>query len=104
MGLDVTCAVRSFLSSNCIIRQLNYIMVSLIPKVFDPQHMSQLRPITLCNVLYKIGSNVIVNRLKIFMDSIILDQHGAFVLGRLLSDNSLVLSEVDHYLHSLWRG
>lgn len=66
--------------------------------------MSQLQPIALCNVLYKIGAKVVVNRLKGIMESIISDQQGAFVPGRLISDNSSVASEVGHYLHNLRRG
>ncbi|KAM1135052.1 hypothetical protein FF1_044067 [Malus domestica] len=57
-----------------------------------------------CNVLYKIGAKVIVNRLKGMMDEIISMQQCAFVPGGLISDNSLVASEVGHYLHNLRRG
>lgn len=76
-------------------------MVSLILKVVKPQHMAQLRSFALCNVLYKIKAKVIVNHLKGMMDAIISDQQGAFVPERLLLDNSLVASEVGHYLHNL---
>lgn len=73
VGVDVICVVHPFLFFSCILHQLNYTMVSLIPKVSDSQHMSQLRLFALCNVLYKIGLKVIVNRLKGFIGSIILD-------------------------------
>lgn len=71
--------MRSFLSSGNVLRQLNYTVVSLILKVPEPQNMSELRPIALWNVLYKIGAKVMVNRLKGIMDSIISNQQGAFV-------------------------
>lgn len=64
VGTDVTEAVRAFLESDAKIQQLNCTMVALIPKVKTPQLMSQLRPISLCNVLYKIGSKALANRLK----------------------------------------
>ncbi|XP_070677099.1 uncharacterized protein [Malus domestica] len=70
----------------------------------EPSNMTQLRPIALCNVLYKIGAKVIVNRLKGIMDAIMLTQQCASVPGRLISDNSLVASELGHYLHNLRRG
>ena len=70
-------AVKSFLSSGRILKQLNYTMVSLIPKVPKPTSMTQLHPIALCNVLYKIGAKVIVNRLKGIMDVIISSQQDA---------------------------
>lgn len=48
IDVHVVCAVRSFFfSSGCILRQLNYTLVSLIPKVTEPQNMSQLRSIAL---------------------------------------------------------
>lgn len=104
VGVDVVCTVPLFLSSGCVLRQLNYTLVSFIPKVPKPQNMSQLRPIALCNVLYKIDAKVVVNRLKGIMDWIISDQQGTFVPGRLISDNSVVASKVGHYLHNLGRG
>ncbi|KAM1225451.1 hypothetical protein ACFX13_044918 [Malus domestica] len=104
VGPDVIAAVKSFLTSGCILKQLNYTMVSLILKVPEPTNMSQHQHIALCNVLYKIGAKVIVNRLKGMMDEIISMQQCAFVPGGLISDNSLVASEVGHYLHNLRRG
>lgn len=42
---------------------VNQTYIALIPKVKDPKHLSQFRPISLCNVLYKVIMSV-VNRLK----------------------------------------
>lgn len=60
--------------------------------------------LALCNVFYRIRAKVIVNLLKGIMDAIISTQQRVFVSGRLISDNSLVASELGHYLHNLWRG
>lgn len=47
--------------------QLNNINIILIPKNDNSTSMKDLRPISLCNVLYKIVSKVLANRLKIVL-------------------------------------
>uniref|UniRef100_A0A803NHG8 Reverse transcriptase domain-containing protein n=1 Tax=Cannabis sativa TaxID=3483 RepID=A0A803NHG8_CANSA len=67
-------------------------------------HMSNLRPIALSNVLFKIITKVMVNRMKPFMDSIIYENQSAFIPGRLISNNILVSFEVLHYLRTNRKG
>ena len=55
--------------------------VVLISKVKDPQCLKDLRPISLCNVLYKLISKVITARLKGILDEIISPNQSAFVPG-----------------------
>lgn len=78
--------------------------VVLIPKVKEPQDMSQLGPISLCNILYKICAKVLANRLKPLLSSLISPFQNAFVPGWLISDNSLLASEVGHFLHNKRSG
>ena len=79
-------------------------IISQIPKVKTPETMQQLRPISLCNVIYKVCSKVLANRLKPLLDDIISPYQSAFVPGRLISDNSLLAYEISHCLKGRRRG
>lgn len=78
--------------------------VVLIPKVNDPQSLKELWPISLCNVLFKIISKVLINRLKVFLNDIISLNQSVFVPGRLISDGLLVAYKMTHYLQNRRRG
>ena len=68
----------------------NNTTVVLIPNVRKPEHIKDMRPISLCNVIYKVISKVVANRLKGILLDIISPAQSAFVLGRLIMDNILI--------------
>ncbi|XP_021815358.1 uncharacterized protein LOC110757915 [Prunus avium] len=104
VGNDVSQAIINFLSSGRLLHKINFTHVVLIPKVKNPKDMTQLRPINLCNVLFKIASKVLANRLKIILPSLISPSQSAFVSSRLISDNSILVAEIIHCLRSRRRG
>ncbi|KAM6599952.1 hypothetical protein CsatA_019561 [Cannabis sativa] len=98
VGKDVIKQVRSFFLFGSLPEGLNHTNIVLIPKKKNPSHMSDLRPIALCNVLYKVCSKVLANRLKVALPLVISDNQSAFIPGRLITDNIMISFEVMHYL------
>lgn len=71
VGRKITDEVLVFLRGGAMPQHWNETIISLIPKVLRPDKVTDLRPISLCNVLYKIISKVLANRLKKILPVII---------------------------------
>ncbi|GJZ24055.1 putative RNA-directed DNA polymerase, eukaryota, reverse transcriptase zinc-binding domain protein [Tanacetum coccineum] len=76
----------------------NSTFITLIPKVSNPIHVKDYRPISLINTHYKIIAKILANRLAKVIDKIISQEQSAFISGRQILDGPLMLSEmIDWY-------
>jgi hypothetical protein len=85
-------------ASGVVLPALNATFLTLIPKeerVTNPKHF---RPIALCNVVYKIITKVIANRLKPILTHVISKEQAGYVEGRQITDNIILAHEVIHSL------
>ena len=90
--------VLDFLNHGIYPPNFNQTHVVLVPKVKEPKHVTNFRPISLCNVIYKIASKAIANRFKIILPSIISDSQSVFVHGKLITNNVLVAFKTMHHI------
>ncbi|KAL5564839.1 hypothetical protein UlMin_028003 [Ulmus minor] len=98
VGEEITEAALLVLNNEGDIHQWNQTLITLIPKIQSPTQVSEFRPISLCNVVYKLVSRTITNRFSRILDEVIGDQQSAFVPGRLITDNVLLGFKTMHWL------
>lgn len=94
IGDDITVAIQSFFITWFLPKGLNSTILALIPKKNEAQEMRDYRPISCCNVLYKVISKLIANRLKVILPKFIADNQSTFIKERLLMENVLLATEL----------
>jgi hypothetical protein len=106
-GDDIFQAVVSWLDRGYVPSNLSETNICLISKCEDPDSMKDLRLISLCNVLYKMVSKLLANRLKRCLDKCVSEEQSAFVEGHSILNNALTATEIIHSMKRKtkgWRG
>ncbi|PNX78963.1 ribonuclease H, partial [Trifolium pratense] len=103
-GNDIYEAAKGWLERGYFPSSLNETNICLIPKCDNPISMKDMRPISLCNVLYKMVSKLLANRLKDCLEKCVSEEQSAFVEGRSILDNALIAIEIIHAMKRKTRG
>ena len=90
-----------FFKSGVMLEGVNDTAITLIPKVPHPKELKDFRPISPCNVLYKIVSKCLVNRVRPLLGELISQNQSAFIPGRLIYDNSIIAFECIHHIQTM---
>ena len=74
----------------------NSAFLALIPKEKDAKSFDRFRPISLCNIGYKIITKIMAGRLKNILPYLVPENQGGFVKGRKIWDNIILVQEAIH--------
>jgi hypothetical protein len=96
VGSSVCDFVKSVWNNPASVADVNLTDICLIPKVHGPEFVSQFRPISLCNVSYKIITKGMVNRLKQIVPNVVSPFQTGFVSGRNITKNIVIALEMLH--------
>jgi len=90
--------VEESCSSGKVLPTLNATFLTLIPKEESVTNARKFKPLSLCNVIYKIISKVIALRLKPILPFIISKEQSVYVEGRQIMDSVILVREIIHSL------
>ncbi|XP_074292460.1 uncharacterized protein LOC141619333 [Silene latifolia] len=105
VGTEICEAVINFFDTGKLLTQINATVITLIPIIDRPASVKHYRPISCCNVLYKVISKLLCSRLALVLPDLICKTRAAFVKGRsimslklthlLFADDLLMFSKGD---------
>lgn len=96
--------VKAFFTRDFMSSEVNHSHIVLIPKIDNPSEIFHFRPISLCNVSYKLIAKILANRLRPVLSHIISPFQYAFAKGRVIQDNLVLTHEIFHMLRSKRKG
>jgi hypothetical protein len=100
LGQELLDVVEDARTRGVINPQLNNTLLVLIPKSNLPRSFIDFRPISLCNLCYKIISKIITNRLRPILSRTLSEEQLGFLKGRQILDAVGVTQECVHSIKS----
>lgn len=86
--------IQDFFSSEKLLKQVNHSIITLGPKSANISTTNDFRPLSCCNVTYKVISKILAGRLATALKSIISPVRNAFFGGRKMADNIFLVQEL----------
>lgn len=80
---------------------MNKILLCLIPKVTTANMIMNYRPIKLCYTTYKLINKIIVNKLKLLLNTNIGPSQAIFLFNRRASGESIIVQEFFTYFKKI---
>lgn len=96
VGEAITNFIFQVFRTGVIPEGMNDSLITLIPKCEQPVSITQFRPICLSNVIIKVVSKVLANRLKPLMAVLVGREQSSFIPGRHTTDNIVIVQEALH--------
>jgi hypothetical protein len=83
-----------------IFQLLNTAFITLIPKKEGASQASDFRPISLIHSFAKLILKILANRLAHNLDSMVSSNQSAFIKGRFIQDNFMMVQQTTKFLHA----
>lgn len=99
IGNEVTHVVLNFFTSGRLLGQINTTNITLVPKIKCPKSVSDYRPISCCNVIYKLIYKLLTQRLAEVLPDLISLNQSAFVKGRTITSSILLCQDIVRNYH-----
>jgi hypothetical protein len=96
---DLMTLFKEFHEGKLPLFNLNFGVITLLPKQKEESHIKQYRPICLLNVSFKIFIKVMANWLTGIADQVISKSQSTFIPGRNIMEGVVMLHETVHELH-----
>ena len=99
VGQDLVEAIQHFFHKGFLLKEWNSTTLTLVPKTQNPSMAKDFRPIACCNVVYKVVRKILANRMQVTLPLVIGPTQSAFIKGRSIVDNVLLMHELIRNYH-----
>ncbi|XP_026399494.1 uncharacterized protein LOC113295371 [Papaver somniferum] len=94
VGDDFVSAVKNFFDKSKLLKEVNSTFITLVAKKENPTIVTNFRPISCCNVVYKCITKILSLRMKKVLSGLISSNQSDFIYGRAIQDNIMVAHEI----------